>query len=380
MFKKRLLFIYAMAAFVVALAVSGCSDTSSVSVPVDSDQAQQLRLPPYMLTPLTDIRPNFARSNDPISSIFPGKARILATIDYRGRLCDSVAVTGELDSNGVLDPSKWHFYTFYGIAGNTVNITVNRTGCGTDPAFSLYSGITLDDTGVDTVTGGPDMTWLAYQNDDITPAIACGCNLDPQLSGYALPATGYYTIGVFDHSGCDTVGGDANGYSLIVTGINCDDADADGVYDDRDNCPDVINPNQEDADADGVGDACDTAVVQDRDNDGVLDSADNCPDIVNPNQEDADSDGVGDACDTVVAPPDTVANIIIDGCDTGVDNDTLPNGMTMQDALMECANGARNHGAFVSCVAHTTNAWKKEGRITGAEKGAIQSCAARAKF
>jgi hypothetical protein len=35
------------------------------------------------------------------------------------------------------------------------------------------------------------------------------------------------------------------------------DGDADGVPDDRDNCPDDVNPDQPDADDDGIGDACD---------------------------------------------------------------------------------------------------------------------------
>jgi hypothetical protein len=39
--------------------------------------------------------------------------------------------------------------------------------------------------------------------------------------------------------------------------------------------------------------------------------------------------------------------------------------------------GARNHGQFVSCVAHLLNSLKSDGRITGGEKGALQSCAAR---
>ena len=46
------------------------------------------------------------------------------------------------------------------------------------------------------------------------------------------------------------------------------DADADGIADDVDNCPNDANPDQADFDGDGAGDACDV----DDDNDGQLDA------------------------------------------------------------------------------------------------------------
>lgn len=69
---------------------------------------------------------------------------------------------------------------------------------------------------------------------------------------------------------------------------------------------------------------------------------------------------------------------MIDGCDSGVPNTLLPGGCTIADQVAECAAGAANHGAFVSCVAALTNQLKEDGLISGAQKGAIQSCAARA--
>ena len=43
------------------------------------------------------------------------------------------------------------------------------------------------------------------------------------------------------------------------------------------------------------------ALAQDADADGVLDDADNCPDRFNDDQLDIDSDGVGDVCDNCAA-------------------------------------------------------------------------------
>ena len=44
-----------------------------------------------------------------------------------------------------------------------------------------------------------------------------------------------------------------------------------------------------------------------------------------------------------------------------------------------CADSAKNHGKFVSCMNKVTNDAKQAGLITGAQHGAIASCAASFK-
>jgi hypothetical protein len=123
-----------------------------------------------------------------------------------------------------------------------------------------------------------------------------------------------------------------------------------------------------------------TVIIQetDTDGDGVPDAEDNCPTIPNPGQEDTDGDGVGDACDTC---PESILDetIIIGTCDSGVINQLFEDGCTMSDLIVGCSIGAKNHGKSVSCVSHLTNDWKDAGLISGEEKGAIQSCAAKYK-
>ena len=72
------------------------------------------------------------------------------------------------------------------------------------------------------------------------------------------------------------------------------------------------------------------------------------------------------------------STVVIDGCDSGVANPLDVNGCTIADQVAACAEGATNHGGFVSCVAHLTSDLKKAGVITGKEKGAIQSCTGQA--
>jgi len=92
------------------------------------------------------------------------------------------------------------------------------------------------------------------------------------ILGYQCPQGG----GSPGFYGCNSPPGRWNNYSsqayailvLQRAVIGCNDSDGDGVCDDVDNCPAVVNPNQEDRDGDGVGDVCD-----------------NCPDTPNPNQD-----------------------------------------------------------------------------------------------
>jgi hypothetical protein len=70
------------------------------------------------------------------------------------------------------------------------------------------------------------------------------------------------------------------------------DTDSDGVFDNKDNCDQVANPEQKDYDGDDLGDVCD-----------------NCPDAANEDQADTDKNGVGDACEVPVITSTPVETI-----------------------------------------------------------------------
>ena len=91
---------------------------------------------------------------------------------------------------------------------------------------------------------------------------------------------------------------------------------------------------------------------------------------------DADADGVVD--DEDCNPNSNRApTIVIGGIDSGVENHLFPTGCTSADLIANLAAASTNHGSFVSGIAHLTNEWKADGLISGREKGAIQSAAAR---
>jgi hypothetical protein len=73
-------------------------------------------------------------------------------------------------------------------------------------------------------------------------------------------------------------------------------------------------------------------------------------------------------------------NVIIEGCDTGVEDFVFPGDGLLSERIRACAIEATTHGEFVSCVAELTNGARNAGFITGRQKGAIQSCAARAPY
>ena len=159
--------------------------------------------------------------------------------------------------------------------------------------------------------------------------------------------------------------------------VNLDQAndDGDSFGDACDNCPDIINDNQGDNDNDQLGDACD----EDDDNDDIFDVDDNCPYVANSNQDDFDGDGIGDSCDEDddgdgisdlddLCPASALgANVDINGC----------SGEQLVDQDCPCDCSWKNHGEYVSCIAHTAEEQLVAGLITQAEKDAIVS--ARAK-
>ena len=94
---------------------------------------------------------------------------------------------------------------------------------------------------------------------------------------------------------------------------------------------------------------------------------------------DNDVDGISDDVDNCQGS-NLEQTIKIDGCDSGVENFLFEDGCTMSDLIAECADSAKNHGKFVSCVSHLTNNWKKEKLIKGKDKGSIQRYAAHANI
>jgi hypothetical protein len=76
--------------------------------------------------------------------------------------------------------------------------------------------------------------------------------------------------------------------SNSVKRLHYDDADADGVLDQQDNCKGLANPDQSNMDRDALGDACDP----DADGDGVPNGVDKCPS--SRRGPDANHDGCSD--------------------------------------------------------------------------------------
>ena len=72
--------------------------------------------------------------------------------------------------------------------------------------------------------------------------------------------------------------------------------------------------------------------------------------------------------------------LMIDGCNTYVPDIFFDDGQQLSEKIDECAVEAKNHGKFVSCVSKIANVLKKEGTISGKEKGQITKCAAKSSL
>jgi hypothetical protein len=73
-----------------------------------------------------------------------------------------------------------------------------------------------------------------------------------------------------------------------------------------------------------------------------------------------------------------IETLRIGNCNTGVPS-VLATGQMLHANVSACAASAKNHGQFMNCMTDVANAAKKAGLMTGAQQGAITSCAAAFK-
>lgn len=92
---------------------------------------------------------------------------------------------------------------------------------------------------------------------------------------------------------------------------------------------------------------------------------------------DNDGDGVPDVDDQCPLS-DLSPTVIIDGCDSEVENRLLTNGCTISDRIEEIVESAANHGGFVSGVSNLTKELKDQGLMGNYGHRDIQRCAAQA--
>jgi len=97
---------------------------------------------------------------------------------------------------------------------------------------------------------------------------------------------------------------------------------------------------------------------------------------------DADNDGVPDnidqCCDSDLRP-----KVDVNGTDPGVtsiNNTVNAQGCSIQDLVNQCANGVKNHGQYVSCIAHLANNLAKAKTITKAQATEMKTGAAQSSI
>ncbi len=95
--------------------------------------------------------------------------------------------------------------------------------------------------------------------------------------------------------------------------------------------------------------------------------------------EDRDIDNVPDASDQCLGSDLTQGNISLGACDTTVANLLFTNGCTIRDYIKQAGTGVKNHGGWVSNMAHLGEALLFGGIITPEQKDAMQACAATYK-
>ena len=141
-----------------------------------------------------------------------------APIIYEGALTNGVTAFGDVPLNSHSNAANWDYWTFSGVAGDVVTITLDRTSNQMDPGVLLYSGLGADSAGL--TFGGSNstdtlLTFLARDDDggsDVPP----GPFENSLIANFLLTTTGTYTVAALDVLG---VGNGPWTYGLTVRGF-----------------------------------------------------------------------------------------------------------------------------------------------------------------
>jgi hypothetical protein len=279
-------------------------------------------------------------------------------------------------------------------------------GAGSFLYYDIKTTATFDSSAGATVCLSYDDTGLNENQEQHLTLQHYTCS-DAQGGGSCwedITSTGY------PDTATNTICGVTSSFSIFAI-LQPLDKDGDGITDEQDNCPVILNGDQADSDQDGIGDACDSDV----DGDGVDDTADNCSGVPNAAQADLDEDQIGDVCDSDV-DGDSIVNEtdnchvnpngsqadfdgdgLGDACDPDDDSDglvdgedscagtassvaILPNGCSSGQHLeLVCPRDGtyRNHGAYVQCVAHVAEVQAEAGLISPDDKNGMVAIAAK---
>jgi hypothetical protein len=88
---------------------------------------------------------------------------------------------------------------------------------------------------------------------------------------------------------------------------------------------------------------------------------------------DLDADGLPDACDACPAS-NMDGSLVIEDCDSGVENQLFPDGCTMLDALVQCTEPPPRHWRSVRCIIGLADQWWTDAFFTDREHDAIVDC------
>ena len=231
------------------------------------------------------------------------------------------------------------------------------------PLNYVSNNLDCDDSSATTSPEATEICGDGIDNDCVGGDEACVWTyyLDADGDGYGNPAysissttepTGY----VEDNTDCDDSSATTSPMATEICG--------DGIDNDCSNGDEVCATTETayyvDSDGDGYGNPIYSISSTTKPNGYVADNTD-CNDIdadVNPGADEVCGDEIDNNCNGEIDE-----NCVVSESE---DNDTFTECDPFEDSF-------KNHGGFVSCLAHYTNWLKSHGEITGREKGQIMS-------